>query len=465
MSSPLFDGLAPIGADDARAAATSRGLGSKRVVRIALPVPIDRVFDYAIHAPEGCGPMVGRRARVAFGGQPLVGLVVPDDLRSEDGAGSERSLAVVDELIDEEPVVSEELIRVLAEEAHALYCPIGLALAHALPPGSTPRTARPYALTPRGERALAQGAVGASALGGDARPILALLLERPTTLAALSRALPKVALAKRLESLERDGLVERRFERQAARARVPSIRVVRIVPDLDLEQAATTLARAAVQANLLLRIAAHPNGIATSALTAGDARASAALRSLKSRGLVEIELRAALSATETILDGGERVTLTDDQREALAPICDAIKREMPARFLLHGVTGSGKTEVYLQAIAETLAAGRQALVLVPEITLTHQIVARLRARFGDEVAVLHSGLKPGERLAQWERLRSRQTAIAVGARSALFAPLEALGLVVVDEEHDSAYKNEEGFRYHARELAERRAAHAHCPGA
>lgn len=432
-------------------------------MRIALPVPIDRIFDYALPASCGAGPMVGRRARVSFGGQPLVGLVVPDDLRGEEVAVSERSLARVDELIDEEPVVSEELIRVLAEEARALFCPVGVALAHALPPGSTPRTARPYALTPLGARALAQGAVGAGALGGDARPILTLLAERPTTATALVRALPKVAVAKRLESLERDGLVERRIERQAARARVPSVRIARLAPGVDVEQAVAGLARAASQAKVLRRIAAHPSGIATAALSAGDDRVNAALRSLKSRGLVEIELRPAFAATETILDGGERVALTEDQREALAPICDAVKRETPARFLLHGVTGSGKTEVYLQAIAETLAAGRQALVLVPEITLTHQIVARLRARFGDEVAVLHSGLKPGERLAQWERLRSRQTAIAVGARSALFAPLEALGLVVVDEEHDGAYKNEEGFRYHARDLAERRAAHASCP--
>ena len=102
-------------------------------------------------------------------------------------------------------------------------------------------------------------------------------------------------------------------------------------------------------------------------------------------------------------------------------------------------------------------------MLVPEITLTHQILARLRGRFGDVLAVLHSGLSPGERLEQWQRLRDGATPIAVGARSALFAPLEKLGVIVIDEEHDSAYKNEEGFRYHARELAGRRAAAAACP--
>ncbi|MBK7951033.1 MAG: primosomal protein N' [Deltaproteobacteria bacterium] len=436
---------------------------------MALPVPLDRVFDYTTDDPGVLAadlesPLVGRRVRVGFGGQQLVGLVVPGELRSEDEPSGGRSLAAIDELLDEEPVVSEALIRVLAEEARAIFCPIGQAIAHALPPGATPRLSRPYALTRLGERALAQGALGAGALGGDARPILERLAERPATRTTLARALPKIAVGPRLEALVRDGLVERRHERKVPRARVPSVRIARVAEGLDLERTiATTLARASAQATCLRRLAEHPAGIAAQALTADDATAAAALRALVRRGLASIESRSIFEATDCVLDGGGRVALTDDQRDALASICDAIKRELPTRFLLHGVTGSGKTEVYLQAVAETLAAGRQALVLVPEITLTHQIVARLRARFGDEVAVLHSGLKPGERLAQWERLRTRQTAIAVGARSALFAPLEALGLVVIDEEHDGAYKNEEGFRYHARELAERRAAHARCP--
>jgi primosomal protein N' (replication factor Y) len=155
--------------------------------------------------------------------------------------------------------------------------------------------------------------------------------------------------------------------------------------------------------------------------------------------------------------------LTPEQSDAVKEIADAICARRGETFLLHGVTGSGKTEVYLHAIAEALAQGRQALVLVPEITLTHQILARLRGRFGDGLAVLHSGLSPGERVEQWQRLRAGATPIAVGARSALFAPLEALGVIVIDEEHDGAYKNEEGFRYHARELAARRAAAAGCP--
>jgi primosomal protein N' (replication factor Y) len=131
-----------------------------------------------------------------------------------------------------------------------------------------------------------------------------------------------------------------------------------------------------------------------------------------------------------------------------------------ATFVLHGVTGSGKTEVYLRVIAEARAAGRGALVLVPEIALTPQLAARFRARFGEDVAVLHSALPPGERLAAWRRLRAGEVGIALGARSAVFAPVRALGVVVVDEEHDGSFKQEEGVRYHGRDLAVVRAQRA-----
>src|SRR5262249_60226890 len=122
-------------------------------------------------------------------------------------------------------------------------------------------------------------------------------------------------------------------------------------------------------------------------------------------------------------------------------------------FLLHGVTGSGKTEVFLAAADDTLAAGGDVLVLVPEIALTHQLVARVRGRYGDLVAVLHSGLGPSERWTEWRRIRAREARVVVGARSAVFAPLGSPRLIVVDEEHDAAYKQEDGIRYNARDPA------------
>jgi primosomal protein N' (replication factor Y) len=131
--------------------------------------------------------------------------------------------------------------------------------------------------------------------------------------------------------------------------------------------------------------------------------------------------------------------------------------------LLHGVTGSGKTEVYLRAIADVMASGRSAIVLVPEISLTPQLAARFRARFGDRVAVLHSGLGDGERFDEWHRLQSGAARIALGARSAVFAPVRDLGIVVVDEEHDPSFKQEEGVRYSARDVALVRAKRAGVP--
>ncbi|BDG60659.1 replication restart helicase PriA [Caldinitratiruptor microaerophilus] len=150
--------------------------------------------------------------------------------------------------------------------------------------------------------------------------------------------------------------------------------------------------------------------------------------------------------------------LTPAQAAAVAKVEEALAAPPPRQpVLLHGVTGSGKTEVYLEAIARVVAAGRQAIVLVPEIALTPQTVARFRARFTGRVAVLHSALSPGERFDEWLRIRRGEVDIAVGARSAVFAPFERLGLIVVDEEHEATYKQDEVPRYHAREVAEERA--------
>jgi primosomal protein N' (replication factor Y) (superfamily II helicase) len=149
--------------------------------------------------------------------------------------------------------------------------------------------------------------------------------------------------------------------------------------------------------------------------------------------------------------------LTEEQRDVLAPLLQDIHLRRCEPRLLHGVTGSGKTEVYLRATAAALAAGRSAIVLVPEIGLTPQIVARFVARFGDTVAVLHSGLTPGQRFSEWRRLREGSAQICVGPRSSVFAPVDDLGLLIVDEEHDASYKHEGDPRYDARDVACERA--------
>jgi primosomal protein N' (replication factor Y) (superfamily II helicase) len=182
-----------------------------------------------------------------------------------------------------------------------------------------------------------------------------------------------------------------------------------------------------------------------------------ALRRLEARGLITLSPRAQRRAPEHAVVGARRPqpALTPAQAAALAEIEAAAPGE---RLLLHGVTGSGKTEVYLRAVGAGLARGEGAIVLVPEIALTPQIVSRFVERFGDTVAVLHSALSDGERHDEWLRLRRGEARVCVGPRSAVFAPIDRLGLIVIDEEHDPSYKNEGDPRYDARLVAEQRGA-------
>jgi primosomal protein N' (replication factor Y) len=204
------------------------------------------------------------------------------------------------------------------------------------------------------------------------------------------------------------------------------------------------------QRALLAALAAGP--LAAASLPGG----SAALRRLADRGLLTLESRTVARRPEHLSVGvsrPQRPRLTDDQRQALTALSGLLVQRRAAQRLLHGVTGSGKTEVYLRLAEEALTQGRGTIVLVPEIALTPQIVARFTERFGDTVAVLHSRLGVGERHDEWRRLRSGQARICVGPRSAIFAPIEDLGLIVVDEEHDASYKHEGDPRYDAREVA------------
>ena len=155
--------------------------------------------------------------------------------------------------------------------------------------------------------------------------------------------------------------------------------------------------------------------------------------------------------------------LTAEQAQATNAVDQAIDEDQAATFLLEGVTGSGKTEVYLQIIHHALAQGKSALMLVPEISLTPQIVRQFKARFGDQVALLHSALSDGERYDEWRRIEKGDAQVVVGARSAIFAPIKNLGVIIMDEEHETSYKQEDMPRYHARDVAQWRGQYHHCP--
>lgn len=232
----------------------------------------------------------------------------------------------------------------------------------------------------------------------------------------------------------------------------PQERVARLLRPLDATELSALERRAPAQARAYHALDAAGGTLSTAEAARAGVR-PAALRALAAAGVVEMGARertpaAAPDATRTVPP-----PLSPAQRAAVAALEAALDAGTHASFLLHGVTGSGKTEVFLAAAEHALARGRGALLLVPEIALTHQLLDRVRGRLGDAVAVLHSGLGPRERWAEWRRIRSGAARAVVGARSAVFAPAARLGLVVVDEEHDPAYKQEEGFRYNARDLA------------
>jgi primosomal protein N' (replication factor Y) len=244
----------------------------------------------------------------------------------------------------------------------------------------------------------------------------------------------------------------------------------RIRPLVELEVEVTSQGRDALdgaerlglrQRAVLRALLTGPKLARGLAAAAGSDRAT--LRRLEARGLVatrEIERRRR-HHSPGVGAVREGVELTPDQRRAVAAVVEALPRSGGpggGSFLLHGVTGSGKTEVYLEAARETLERGRGALVLVPEIALTPQTMDRFRRRFGDSVALLHSRMPAGARYDEWRRIRSGDARICVGPRSAVFAPVADPGLIVIDEEHDSSYKQESDPRYDAREVARRRAA-------
>lgn len=223
---------------------------------------------------------------------------------------------------------------------------------------------------------------------------------------------------------------------------------------------ADELRRAPKQAALLQLLRQQAEGLDSEALNTHFASWRDAMRALIDRGWVTVDTGPCISM-ESTAGSLPRKILNKQQQHAV----DSITRDLGSFgcFLLDGVTGSGKTEVYLEAIDQVIAQGKQALVLVPEISLTPQTLARFRGRFRVPVAILHSGLSDGARLCAWHAAKNGEAPIVIGTRSAVFTPLADPGMIIIDEEHDSSFKQQDGFRYHARDLAVRRAQQAGIP--
>ncbi len=388
------------------------------------------MFTYRIPAELGAAEP-GRRVVVPLGRRTETGVV----LGPGEAAGEVRSAL---RLLDEAPLLTAEVIALVRWAALHYLAPLGPAVKAALPPGLDVRDALVPQITAAGRALLDRGQLD---LPGQEEDELR-ALRKAASGAKLSRA--------RLESLKRRGLLT--LQRAEAKARVAA-------PQVELAQAAEgasaeVVKRAPRQAEVLAWLLARGTAVPVEELLAAFPGARPQLRALVRRRLAMVsQVAAGAAAFPEAPWGSQQHTATPAQAAALSEISAALDARAFAPFLLHGVTGSGKTWVYLEAIAHARAAGMGALALVPEIALTPQLAGRFRARFGDDVAVLHSGLSERERVQEWTRVRDGRAVIVVGARSAVWAPVARLGIVVVDEEHEPSYKQEDRLRYQARDVA------------
>jgi primosomal protein N' (replication factor Y) len=416
-------------------------------VDIAFPTAVETTLTYRV--PEEWHGLAtpGKRVLVPLGGRRVTGYVV--GLRVHPPVSSIKDLH---EILDAEPLLDAHLLELTHWAAEYYLCPWGDVIRMALPPGIDSLTRQVVRVTTAGAAAMD----GEGFLRPGERELLAFLRVRgKAPLPALTRRWRRArAMA---HNLARRGLVDLQAEVQPPRIRPLTVPQCTLAPDVNPETA--PLPPQAMKQRAILRgLAAAPAGLPKGEAAAGN---TSALAALIRRGLVvmrEVEVtRDPFAHPQGLAPSESPRELTAAQAEAVALVQTALSEHRFLPVLLHGVTGSGKTEVYLQAIENALGQGRQALVLVPEIALTPLTVRRFLARFGGKVAVLHSGLRGGERYDAWRRIRRGEADIVVGARSAVFAPLPRLGIVVVDEEHDPSYKQEEGSRYHGRDVAIMRA--------
>ena len=422
------------------------------VADVVVMVPLSgryhqRLFSYRVpdHLRETI--TVGQLVWVPLRQQQVRGVIIALQHRTADG------LRDLIDLVDPMVSIPEVTIRLARWVAEYYDAPLATVLDLCLPPGTT----RQIEMTWRATAAGLMCELGA--LPDRERSILFYLRRHGEQSEAALRAVLRGSndqLRTAYRALAERGLIVRGTRIDPPRVQPRREQVVRMAVR-DLEQALTELHRAPRQAMALRWLAER---VADEPPTLSEFRRStgidgAGIRALARRGFID------LSEREVYRDPLATVTFSPDaappltmaQRQVYETMVTALETGTGGRFLLHGITGSGKTEVYLRLIARALRLGRQALVLAPEIALTTQLVRRLAARFGHQLAVFHSGLSDGERYDEWRRLRRGEARIAIGARSALFAPLPDLGLIIVDEEHDPGYKNDAVPRYHTRDVA------------
>ncbi len=406
---------------------------------VSLSVPLEQSFTYRMPETLRHRVAVGCRVLVPFGARKLTGMVV----KLHDVAAASPVKDVL-RLVDEEPVLDSELLS-LGRWISDYYCaPLGEVLRGMIPLAGEVRKTKLYSLTDSGRDAARQLLLGGST-DDAALEVLRLLEARPLSASYLQKKVPKALNL--IRSLEKKGFIaveDLEAQRDPLRASAARLRA----SWLAAAPADVKLTKRERELHAFLEL--HPGTHNLEQLEAPVKGASQAARALARRGLITLEPEAP---SGVFAASGPMKTLNAHQLLAYQQIEAAIAGGKFQTFLLEGVTGSGKTEVYLKAIDACLALGRSALLLVPEIGLTPAVAGQFFHRFGNQVAILHSAFHDAERAEQWRRIRAGLATVVVGTRSGVFAPVRNLGLVVIDEEHDQSYKQQETPRYNGRDVA------------
>jgi primosomal protein N' (replication factor Y) len=411
--------------------------------RVQVAVPVAQLPDaltYAVPAALAAECRPGVRVRVPVGGRKVVGLVLDEPPRDQP-VGEER-LKLIEAVLDEEPVVTVEQLALCRFVADYYLAPIGEAVRLVLPPDTDRDVKRRYRISETGKRALVFGA----AHGLNAKDVDALASFEEGEHKSEAQLRRAGVTRGRLGRLAERGFLETVEARGAGQVRVDEI----LVP-LEDGEPLPPRSPALGALDAWLRQQESPPLLKTAQMVFPGVRGKVAR--LAQLGRLRVDENTRRPHVLPALDAGAPIRdLTDAQQDAVKSILEA-KDDGPRAFLLEGVTGSGKTEVYLRVLRDVLARGQGALLVVPEIALTPQLFSRVQQGVGVEVAVLHSGLSAPDRRDALARLRDGTARVALGARSALFAPVHDLGLIVIDEEHEPSLKQDDTPRYHARDVA------------
>ena len=444
---------------------------------VAVPIHVRQTFTYRLPGEMAARAQPGCRVLAPFGKKLLTAFIV-DLQESPQSDVDESDIKEIEELLDESPIITPEILELTRWVSDYYFAPWGECLRAALPAGATSISEQVLSLTEAGRVALARGRVPPSKV----EALQALAGAPFVESRQLERSLSRPRAGALIRQLARDGLVDVSQRIGETRMKPRLQKIVKLTEqalaqsgtERDANDAASLKtdhrqppARALKQLNEQQRrvvetLASSSEGFPFSDLLDAADVSSSVVRTLEKRGVVEVFAREVRRdpLAHIAADGAALGTLTGEQQQALDQILEKLAVRQYSTFLLHGVTSSGKTEIYIRAMREAVHQGLTALMLVPEISLTPIFSRRLRSQFGEAVAILHSSLSEGERTDEWRRIKQGDARVVIGTRSAVFAPLESLGIVIVDEEHDGSYKQDESPGYHGRDTAIVRALRA-----